>query len=261
MKTALLSLLLGSAALAQVPTTGGGGVNLSAVGVSIKPASNGSLSLGSSSKRWSAGFMLSINSGASALTLTSGIANEGGPAFVANTSNTLTSGSVFCFKNNGVELLCVDYTGALVPGAHAQMDLGGGARAFALIRGTRALIAQGMSDDSGSRRIDYTYNTDMTYRANGPDGAATIAHTFLSTVARTTDGAKVARFYSDDAVTPAVDLSAEGGIRANAGNIAKPTCGTAFRGQLWFTEGGAGVADTWEICRKDSSDVYAWTAH
>lgn len=40
----------------------------------------------------------------------------------------------------------------------------------------------------------------------------------------------------------------------------KPTCDAAHRGQVWYDAGGAGVADTYEICAKNSSDVYAWTA-
>lgn len=40
----------------------------------------------------------------------------------------------------------------------------------------------------------------------------------------------------------------------------KPTCDATARGTVWYVAGGAGVADTFEVCRKDGSDVYAWTA-
>ena len=39
---------------------------------------------------------------------------------------------------------------------------------------------------------------------------------------------------------------------------ARPTCDSTSRGTTWYVAGGAGVADTFEICRKDASDVYAW---
>lgn len=39
-----------------------------------------------------------------------------------------------------------------------------------------------------------------------------------------------------------------------------PTASVEWRGSLIRTEGGAGVADTFQFCRKDSSDVYGWTA-
>jgi hypothetical protein len=39
----------------------------------------------------------------------------------------------------------------------------------------------------------------------------------------------------------------------------KPTCNAAHRGTVFYVAGGAGVADTSEICRKDASDLYAWT--
>lgn len=38
----------------------------------------------------------------------------------------------------------------------------------------------------------------------------------------------------------------------------RPTCDAAARGMTWYVAGGAGVADTGEMCRKDNSDVYAW---
>lgn len=39
---------------------------------------------------------------------------------------------------------------------------------------------------------------------------------------------------------------------------AKPTCDSSQRGKFYLTQGGAGVADTAEVCTKDASDVYAW---
>ena len=38
----------------------------------------------------------------------------------------------------------------------------------------------------------------------------------------------------------------------------KPTCDAARRGSGWYDAGGAGAADTFEVCRKDASNVYAW---
>lgn len=40
----------------------------------------------------------------------------------------------------------------------------------------------------------------------------------------------------------------------------KPTCDSSVRGNMWFEEGGAGVADTWEICCKNAADAYVWSA-
>jgi hypothetical protein len=41
---------------------------------------------------------------------------------------------------------------------------------------------------------------------------------------------------------------------------AKPTCDATTRGTFWVDEGGAGVADTVEVCSKDAGDAYAWRA-
>jgi hypothetical protein len=50
------------------------------------------------------------------------------------------------------------------------------------------------------------------------------------------------------------------GWRVNRGNVAKPACAAGTRGLLWYIEGGAGVADTYEACVKDAADNYAWTS-
>jgi hypothetical protein len=38
----------------------------------------------------------------------------------------------------------------------------------------------------------------------------------------------------------------------------RPTCDSTTRGTTWYVAGGAGVADTYELCRKDAADAYAW---
>lgn len=38
----------------------------------------------------------------------------------------------------------------------------------------------------------------------------------------------------------------------------KPTCDSTIRGQHWTIPGGAGVADIFQVCLKDASDIYAW---
>ena len=39
---------------------------------------------------------------------------------------------------------------------------------------------------------------------------------------------------------------------------ARPTAGPDYRGMMWVTPGGAGVADTVEICLKSAADTYSW---
>lgn len=40
----------------------------------------------------------------------------------------------------------------------------------------------------------------------------------------------------------------------------QPTCDSGLRGAIWYEAGGAGVADSIEVCAKDSGDSYAWVA-
>jgi hypothetical protein len=57
--------------------------------------------------------------------------------------------------------------------------------------------------------------------------------------------------------TPSAALEVNGGIRLNTA-IAKPACDSTTRGTTWFTQGGAGVKDSYEVCAKDAADAYAW---
>lgn len=50
------------------------------------------------------------------------------------------------------------------------------------------------------------------------------------------------------------------GPRFVVGVGGKPACSVTYRGYVWYTEGGAGVTDALEICRKDAANAYAWTA-
>jgi hypothetical protein len=40
----------------------------------------------------------------------------------------------------------------------------------------------------------------------------------------------------------------------------KPTCDSSARHAVWVDSGGAGVADTFEVCNKSAADSYAWRA-
>ena len=83
----------------------------------------------------------------------------------------------------------------------------------------------------------------------------------------TTDGASLllddsvaqlaALGYTSSDVT--VGATVDRGVRIET-SASKPTCDSSNRGYMWRTEGGASVADTFEVCLKDSSDVYAWVA-
>ena len=54
------------------------------------------------------------------------------------------------------------------------------------------------------------------------------------------------------------------GLRVSTSNVlqfasvAEPTCNAANRGSVVYVAGGAGVLDTFRICRKDAADVYAY---
>lgn len=43
-----------------------------------------------------------------------------------------------------------------------------------------------------------------------------------------------------------------------ATTASRPTANVANRGRIWIVQGGAGVADTLQVCVKNSSDAYVW---
>jgi len=60
-----------------------------------------------------------------------------------------------------------------------------------------------------------------------------------------------------------------GGVNAGSGEEGsvqimdtgtKPTCSALIRGAIWYDAGGVDVADTFEVCRKDAANDYAWAA-
>ena len=57
--------------------------------------------------------------------------------------------------------------------------------------------------------------------------------------------------------SPEAKLEVNGGVRLNT-ITAKPTCDATHRGILWFTQGGSGAKDTFEVCAKDATDAYSW---
>ena len=54
--------------------------------------------------------------------------------------------------------------------------------------------------------------------------------------------------------------SSAGGLKLNINSVAKPTCDDTARGVVWFSPGGAGVADALEVCKKDAAGSFAWAA-
>jgi len=60
--------------------------------------------------------------------------------------------------------------------------------------------------------------------------------------------------------TGALIFSFAGDAIPQWGTIAEPTCNSANRGKLVMVQGGAGVQDTFRICRKDAADAYAYVS-
>lgn len=53
-----------------------------------------------------------------------------------------------------------------------------------------------------------------------------------------------------------IQVESTGGLRWLTGT--KPTCAAGIRGTVYYVAGAATVLDTFEVCRKDAADAYAW---
>lgn len=82
---------------------------------------------------------------------------------------------------------------------------------------------------------------EATFRTNFDTGIARSA----AGIIRVTDGSTGLGYLQ----AGAFDLD-DGGTQ--------PTCDSSTRGYFWMDEGGAGVADSVDVCAKDSGDAYAW---
>ena len=58
-------------------------------------------------------------------------------------------------------------------------------------------------------------------------------------------------------VNPDGSASAYNGLNI-ATTASRPTAAVGVRGMLWVVQGGAGVADTLQVCLKSSGDTYSW---
>ena len=88
------------------------------------------------------------------------------------------------------------------------------------------------------------------------DGASSVGVILRSQNVYSTAGSKLVSVRNQNTEQASIDK--DGLLRVNAANAAKPTCNATNRGKVFFLDGAAGVADTYEICGKSAADVYAW---
>lgn len=107
-------------------------------------------------------------------------------------------------------------------------------------------------------------NTASTVGSNASIQLAAVAGVLNTPVKITADGIGSSDidlvFYgvNADASEEKARVLANGGLKIATGT--KPTCDSTYRGTLYYVAGGAGVADTYEVCKKDAGDAYAWAS-
>ncbi len=113
------------------------------------------------------------------------------------------------------------------------------------------------SDGGASTKGIVLANSDRVTMIGNTIYSVDTGISIASTSANTTIGS--GNVYSS--VTTAVSDASSTTTRAlNMLTGTKPTCNATTQGTQWYVAGGAGVADTMEVCRKDAADAYAWVA-
>lgn len=161
---AAAAVLLASAAFGQGRVAGGGAsVTWSALADSAVPGTDNSINLGSLTKRWATIYVPAIHSGASNMTFTSTVADDGNAVAFSFNCPTLADGSAVCFRirENGVTLWEVDELGDIVPQGNQSIG--------------NALFALGnvYTDDVSSAS-----GTGITFTATEEDDANAVAFSF-----------------------------------------------------------------------------------
>jgi hypothetical protein len=80
-----------------------------------------------------------------------------------------------------------------------------------------------------------------------------VAHTAISITGNRVCGSTAALLFQATGAGSVID-----GGNVFAAPAGKPTCTSAIRGSPFYTPGGAGVADLYEVCQKNGADVYSW---
>lgn len=121
------------------------------------------------------------------------------------------------------------------------------------------LNARGNINAGQSGEFSSTAAVPIVIAGRQADGASSVGVVLRTNSNLTTSGAKIVSV-RNNVSTEVASIDKDGLLRVNAANAAKPTCNATNRGRIYYSDGAAGVADTFEVCGKDAADVYAWKA-
>ena len=111
-----------------------------------------------------------------------------------------------------------------------------------------------------------TSNTALTLDSNHVAGASGVSAYRDSTLFNIDNGDSVSKFSVTKSGQVGIktttfqtgdSLVVNGPVRV-MDNGTKPTCAIAYRGMIWRDDSASGTADTFEVCAKNSADVYTW---
>ncbi len=117
-------------------------------------------------------------------------------------------------------------------------------------------IRQGAGDNQ-ILRFDGGAGAGTTLVGQDANGATAVGIVLNNTNALSTTGARSCVFQNGSVSKAAIDK--DGAIQLNLpGGASQPAAAAGLRGTIWYTAGGAGVADKLEVCVKSAGDTYSW---
>lgn len=179
---------------------------------------------------------------------------------IADGGVIVAGSAIYCAPASGTGSGCVDTT--------TQTFLG--SKTFTNTSTHGALISNGNLTFAGG-------DTNFLIKAQNTNGRLTFQSHLNASTASTTVGPfmfqqtngtldatdlELAVLDSADVILFSVNggatISNRGGHQLNIAGAAEPTCDSTTRGLIWYTAGGAGVADKMQVCAKAAADTYAW---
>jgi hypothetical protein len=172
-------------------------------------------------------------------------------------SSTALSGTdqVLTVKVNGVAKFGIWADGTLFPTSDNTLNLGWASNRYI------GLFGRYLGDTGAIQRVAWVPSTFNTYLGNAANGSSAFAHKFGANTTLSTDGARIAGFYSDANSTLRFSVHASGGIQSTSATLA--TCNSGNEGRI-DRDVAAGVSTGNRtricVCTSDGAGTpaYAW---
>ena len=172
---------------------------------------------------------------------------------------TLASG--FCLNGDSVFRACG--SGGTPGGSPGQFQFNnttfGGATNFTYTSATGQVTANQLANGNDviyGKRVTDSSSTGNFLRFQNQTASSDLFKVDVAGNTTVAGSLTMASTSGTDGILTVSSTASGGGVQLTSGT--KPTCDTSKRGLIWYVAGGISVADTIQICAKNSSNSFAW---